>query len=144
MKRPETAAYIGKALQSLKEARIVAANELPDAAGRAAYLAAYHAAQAFVFDTTGKAAKTHRGVRAEFARLAPGEPRIERGLPAFLARAYSLKENADYGIGHAAGITIAEAKQAIETAARFVEVIARLLEWKHRSKSAAFRIMLQR
>jgi uncharacterized protein (UPF0332 family) len=52
MKRPETAAYLAKARQSLKEARVLVANDLPDAAGRAAYSAAYHAAQAFVFDKT--------------------------------------------------------------------------------------------
>ena len=51
MRRPETAAYIAKALQSLKEARIVVGNELPDAAGRAAYLAGYHAAQALIFSS---------------------------------------------------------------------------------------------
>jgi uncharacterized protein (UPF0332 family) len=128
MKRPETVAYIAKALQSLKEARIVAANELPDAAGRAAYLAAYHAAQASVFDATGKVAKTHNGVRSEFRRLTRADPRIERGLPTFLAQAYSLKENADYAVGHATGLTLAEAEQAIETATRFVDAIARLLE----------------
>jgi hypothetical protein len=30
VKRPETAAYVAKARQLLKEARIVAANDLPD------------------------------------------------------------------------------------------------------------------
>lgn len=45
MRRPETAAYLAKARQSLKEARIVAEVNLPEAAGRAAYLAAYHAAK---------------------------------------------------------------------------------------------------
>ena len=128
MKRPETAAYIAKARQSLKEARIVTANDLPDAAGRAAYLAVYHAAQAFIFDATGKVAKSHSGVRSEFARLARTEPRIERSFPTFLARAYSLKENADYAIGHKAGITIAEAEQAIEIATRFVDRIAQIIE----------------
>jgi|SRR5579872_3431417 uncharacterized protein (UPF0332 family) len=128
MKRPETAAYLAKARQSLKEARVPVANDLPDAAGRAVYLAAYHAAQAFVFDKTSNVAKTHSGVRSEFARLAKVEPCIERSFPTFLARAYSLKENADYAIGHNAGITIDEAKQAIEIAVRFVDGLAQLLE----------------
>jgi uncharacterized protein (UPF0332 family) len=121
-------AYIAKARQALKEARIVAANDLPDAAGRAAYLAAYHAAQAFMFDATGKVAKSHNGVRSEFARLARAEPRIDRSLPTFLAHAYSLKENADYAIGHQVGITVAEAEEAVEIATRFVDDIAKLFE----------------
>lgn len=58
MTQPEAVAYLAKAQQSLKEARIVASSELPDAAGRAAYLAAYHAAQSFIFEHTGKAAKS--------------------------------------------------------------------------------------
>jgi uncharacterized protein (UPF0332 family) len=76
---------------------------------------------------TGKAAKSHNGLRSEFARLALGEPRIERSFPTFLARAYSLKANADYAIGHESGVTVAEARQAIEIATRFVDEIADLL-----------------
>ena len=128
MNRPEAAAYIAKARLSLKEARVLAVNSFPDAAGRAAYLAAYHAAQAFVFNSTGKAAKSHNGLRSEFARLARAEPRIERSFPTFLARAYSLKAIADYAVGEEAGITVAEAEEAIEIATRFVDGIATLLQ----------------
>ena len=34
----------------------------PDEAGRAAYLAGLHAAKAFIFESTGKAIKSHKGV----------------------------------------------------------------------------------
>ena len=128
MNRPETAAYIAKARQSLKEASVLAVNDLADAAGRAAYLAAYHAAQAFVFDVTGKAAKTHNGVRSEFARLALDEPRIDRAFATFLARAYTLKENANYAIGVEAALSTSDAQQAIEGANRFVDEIAKILQ----------------
>ena len=128
MKRPETAAYIAKARQSLVEARVLAANDLAEAAGRAAYLAAYPAAQAFVFDATGKASKTQNGVRSEFARACRDEPRLDRSFATFLARAYTLKENADYAIGHSSGIAIGEAREAIEMARRFVDGVAYLLE----------------
>jgi uncharacterized protein (UPF0332 family) len=127
MKRPETVAYLAKAPQSLKEASIVLASDLCEAAGRAAYLAAYHAAQALIFDRTGRAAKTHRRVRSEFARVARDDPRIERAFIAFLARAYSLKETADHSIGHDARISAAEAKRAIEIATGFVEAMSNLL-----------------
>jgi uncharacterized protein (UPF0332 family) len=127
VKRPESTVYLTKARQLLREASIVVANDLPDAGGRAAYLAAFHAAQAFIFEVTGKAAKSHNGVRSEFARLAREEPRIDRRFPTFLARAYSFKENADYAIGHETGLTISEAKQATDIATRFVEDVERLL-----------------
>jgi uncharacterized protein (UPF0332 family) len=74
--RPEAVAYLTKARQSLNEARIVLANDLAEAAGRAAYLAAFHAAQAYIFDITGKAAKTHTGLRPNF-RVSP---RMTRAL----------------------------------------------------------------
>lgn len=127
MTRPESAAYLAKAQQALKEARIVIANELPEAAGRAAYLAAYHAAQAFIFEMTGKAAKSHNGVRSEFARLAKDDPRINPTFPSFLARAYNLKATADYAIGYDVGVSLSEAEQAFESAARFVEGVTRAL-----------------
>ena len=64
-----------------------------------------------------------RAARSEFARLAKEDRRIDRAFTAFLAQAYALKEIADYGVGPDAGVTIAEAKQAIETAERFVDCI---------------------
>jgi uncharacterized protein (UPF0332 family) len=42
---------------------------LADEAGRAAYLAGLHAAQALIFENTGKVIKRHRGVQRELARL---------------------------------------------------------------------------
>lgn len=127
MTQPETAAYLAKARQALKEARIVLANELSEAAGRAAYLAAFHAAQGFIFETTGKAAKSHNGVRSEFSRLTKDDPRVDPAFPKFLARAYSLKATADYAIGDDVGVSFAGAELAIESAAQFVEGVSRLL-----------------
>ena len=68
-------------------------------AGRNVYLAAFHAAQALIAERTGKDAKTHKGVHAQFARLTRNEPRLGRELRQFLARAYDMKSIADYGLG---------------------------------------------
>ncbi|MBM3550488.1 MAG: HEPN domain-containing protein [Alphaproteobacteria bacterium] len=127
MTQSETVAYLAKAQQALKEARIVADNDLAEAAGRAADLAAYHAAQAFIFERGGKAAKSHNGVRSEFARLARDEPRIDRRFVTFLARAYNLKATADYAIGADGCVSLSEAEQAIESAVEFVDGVSRLL-----------------
>ena len=115
MTEPEAKDYLDRARRLLKEARSVAAIELSEAAGRSAYLAAFHAAQAFIFDRTGKIAKTHTGVRSEFARLAKDDPGIDRAFPSFLARAYNLKTAADYAVGLEAAVTLDEAEEAIET-----------------------------
>lgn len=121
---PEIQAYLEKARQALHEARAVLAIGLMEAAGRAAYLAAYHAAQAFILDRTGKVAKTHSGVRSEFARLAKEEPQIDRSFLSFLAQAYTLKEIADYETGPGAVVPAERAAAAIETAERFLDCIA--------------------
>jgi uncharacterized protein (UPF0332 family) len=76
-------AYLEKARQSLSEARAIAEIRLYEAAGRAAYLAAYHAAQALILARTNKVAKTHSGVRSEFARIAKDDPMIDRKLASF-------------------------------------------------------------
>lgn len=95
MTKPESADYLNRARRILQQARAIAAIELPDVAGRTAYLAAYHAAQAFIFDRTGKVTKSHGGARGEFARLAKEDRRIDRAFTSFLAQAYTLKEVAD-------------------------------------------------
>jgi uncharacterized protein (UPF0332 family) len=54
--KPETADYLDKAQHCLAGAKTIAAAGLPDVAAREAYLAAYHAAEAYIFECTGKAA----------------------------------------------------------------------------------------
>jgi len=98
-----------------------------EAAGRAAYLAAYHTAQAFILTRTDKVAKTHSGVRSEFARIAKDDPRIERKLASFLAQAYNLKVVADYAFGSDIRLSRLEATEAIEGATRFVEAVENAL-----------------
>lgn len=126
---PEAADYLAKARQCLDDAKQVAAvTPLHHIVAREAYLAAYHAAEAYLFERTGRAAKTHRGVRSEFSRLARSEPRIGREFLTFLAEAYEYKSIADYGVGSAsASITAEDARTAIDTAARFISRLAELL-----------------
>ena len=124
----ETADYLAKAKATLADAQKIATLPLPHIAAREAYLAAFHAAEAYIFEHTEKAARTHRGVQAEFARLARAEPRIGRELVAFLGAAYQFKARADYAIGDTASpITAAEADAAISQASRFIDSVAALL-----------------
>jgi uncharacterized protein (UPF0332 family) len=125
--RPEAARYLEKARRLLQEAQSVAAIGLADAAGRAAYLAAFHAAQAIIFERTGGVVRTHRGVHARFAALAKGESKIAPELLRFLARAYNLKAVADYDTGPNAQVSIERALAAMETAERFVATVAEVI-----------------
>ena len=119
--------FLDKARQCLGDAALYQPI-VPRIAGREAYLAAFHAAEALIYERTGKIAKTHRGLRAQFARIAKDEPCIDRTLGDFLGRAYELKSLADYGTGTEASISIATATAAIETATRFVDCISGLLD----------------
>jgi len=124
---PEAAAYLAKARQCLSNARASLGFGLSNDAGRSAYLAAFHASQAFIFERTGKAAKTHQGVQSELHRLALNEPRLDKAFPPFLTQAYNLKAVADYETGANSAIPPERSAAAIETAARFVDCIAGLL-----------------
>lgn len=84
---PEATDYLGKARQCLASARAILAIKESNDAGRAAYLAAFHAAQDFIFEGTRKIAKTHRGLHSEFASLAKDDPRIDKSFPVFLTQA---------------------------------------------------------
>lgn len=122
---PEGRLYLVKARRLLTEARRTFEADLFELAARTAYLAAFHSDQAFIFDRTGKVAKTHAGVRSEFSRLARLEqPAIDRALPLFLARGYELKSIADYGVDPEATVTAADADDATAMAARFVQSMA--------------------
>ena len=124
---PEAERYLEKAQQCLSNARAELAISLSNDAGRNAYLAAFHAAQAFIFERTGKVAKTHRGVHSEFARLAKDEPNIDKSFPVFLTQAYNLKAVADYETGPGSFVPPERAATAIETAGLFIECITRVL-----------------
>ena len=125
---PEASAYLTKARQCLANAKASLGFGLSNDAGRGAYLAAYHASQAFIFEQTGKAAKTHQGVQSEFHRLARQEPRIDKEFPQFITKAYNLKAVADYETGPNSDVPKERSAEAIKTAARFVDCIAWLLE----------------
>lgn len=126
--KPEAAAFLRKAREFLAKAH----NQLEvmhynDEAGRAAYLAALHAAQALIFERTDKIIRRHRGVHNALRQLTKDEPRFDLDLSAFLGRAYNFKAAADYETGPNAEVTIEQAQQAIETATRFVAAIEDLL-----------------
>jgi len=126
--KPQTAAYLEKAHAFLDKARgLLDAHHWPDEAGRAAYLAGLHAALAFIFESTGKVIKRHSGVQREFARLMKDEPRFDVELRAFLPRTYNLKAIADYVTGPGSQVPDESAREAVQTARRFVERVTALI-----------------
>jgi uncharacterized protein (UPF0332 family) len=100
---------------------------LNEAAGRAAYLAGFHAAQALISERTGRAVKTHKGVHTEFQRLTKDDQGFPSELRAFLSHAYNLKALADYETNPDAEVSVEQATQAIEQARRFTVHLQSLL-----------------
>jgi uncharacterized protein (UPF0332 family) len=90
-------------------------------------MAAFHAAEALVVEKTGKAAKTHAGLRTEFARLVQGTDRIERWMTTFLANGFRFKSLSDYDVTQEDPITVANAQALIVEARKSVARVADLL-----------------
>lgn len=121
---PEAAEALATARQHLSDAKAIRGLQIAHVAAREAY----HAAEAFIHERTGRSVKTHTGLRTVFARLAKGEPRLDPAFSQFLANAYDLKSLADYADRPAARVSTEDADQAIEMADRFIGVVIALLE----------------
>ena len=125
--KDEAAEFLAKATEFLAKAAHALSGGWADEAGRAAYLAGLHAAQALVFERTDTVVKRHRGVQNALYRLTKDEPGFDPELRAFLGRAYNLKEIADYMTGPGAEISNERAEGAIATARRLIVAIGGLL-----------------
>ncbi len=123
---PEAEAFLDKSRECLEKAEGMLMR-WPDEAGRAAYLAGLHAAQALIVEKTGQIIKTHRGVQRELHRLTKDEVAFETSLRAFLGQAYNLKAIADYETGAASKVTPERAETTIAGARRFIEAIVALI-----------------
>jgi uncharacterized protein (UPF0332 family) len=124
---PEAARFLDKAERLLDQAVTMLRVELNDAAGRTGYLAGFHAAQAFIFERTGKILKTHRGVQTEFSRLTKDDPSFTAAQRIVLSQTYNLKAIADYQTGPGAEVSAEQAARAVENVRHFVGTIAAIL-----------------
>jgi uncharacterized protein (UPF0332 family) len=123
----QSGAFLEKSQELLDEADAIFGINRYEAAARAAYMAGLHAAQALIFETTGRIYKTHSGVNGEFSRLVRDDPRVDDPIRAFLGRTYNLKAIADYQTGPGSHISAESAREAIDTARRFVANVANLI-----------------
>jgi uncharacterized protein (UPF0332 family) len=117
---PEAAVFVEHANTILARATVMLNADLNEDAAQAAYLAAFHIAQAYIFERIGKVLKTHNGVHLGFARLTMGDHRTDAELRRFLPRAYEYKSVADYFSGPNPITAPEAAAEAIKTAHRFV------------------------
>ena len=124
---PQAERFLHNANDHLGRGQAMIAAGLNDDAGRAAYLAAFHAAQAIIFERTGKVYKSHKGVNIEFLRLTKNDPHFSPEQRGFLSKAYDFKAVADYDTGPIAEVSSQEAVDAVEAARKFVATVRRVL-----------------
>jgi len=125
--KPETEKFLDIAHNMLGRGLRMLEADLIEDAGRAAYLTAFHAAQALIHERENRTLKTHRGVQSEFSKLIRDDLSIPADLRGFVSRAYAFKTIADYDPLTSVLPTQEDARIAIETAGRFVEEILRLI-----------------
>lgn len=126
--RQPSARYLAKAEKLLGEAETMLRVGLNEAAGRSAYLAGFHAAQALIFERVGRALKTHSGVQTEFYRLIKNDLRFDESLRAFLSRAYNLKAIADYETGPDSEIPRERAEDSVRTCRSFLAQVGSIVK----------------
>ena len=119
--KAETAGYLARAHEDLGEARQIFRISLAKVAARSAYYAAFHAAEAYILEKSGKVVKTHKGVRTEFARLMRSGPDQRRSMTTFLAQAYRYKELSDYSTDPSEVVSLDDAEAVIASAAEFLQ-----------------------
>ena len=87
--KPETANCLERAREALADAKMIAAASIHRVAAREAYVAAFHAAEAYIFERRERVVKTHRGLRTLFSEIAKSDPGVPADFPQFLAEAVS-------------------------------------------------------
>jgi uncharacterized protein (UPF0332 family) len=124
---PEAGRFLAKARRHLDRGATMLGVGLNEDAGRAAYLAGFHAAQAFIFESAARVYKSHKGVQTEFLRLTKDDPRFNADHRIFLSQTYNLKAVADYETGPGVEVSVERAARALEAGNQFVSHIAELL-----------------
>lgn len=125
--KPETQAFLDKAKACLSFAETNLSVGLANDAGPNAHMAAFHAAQALIFERCGRSDKTHQGVQGEFGRLTKDDQTIPVEVRRFLSHAYELKALADYEIGPGSILPPGRAADALDRARVFVASVETVL-----------------
>jgi uncharacterized protein (UPF0332 family) len=120
--KQETADHLLAADRAMAKAIAQLSLPLHDEAGRHAYYAMSHAAHALVVERGFKPAKTHRGLRQLFARVAHTEPSAIHSLVSPLTSNYGLIWVADYDTTGSI-VSEATARAALADAVRFIAPI---------------------
>ena len=121
---PEQAALIQKARDSLRGARLLAADGLNDFAASRAYYAMFYVAEAFLLGE-GISFSMHGATIGEFGRRFARTGLVPAEYHRYLMDAHDQRAVGDYAIGP--GLTQAQAADQISHAEQFLELATRLI-----------------
>lgn len=121
---PEQIALLTKAGESLRAARLLVANALPDFAASRAYYTMFYVAEAFLLGE-GLSFSSHAAVISAFGRDFARTGRVPVEFHRYLISAQNLRNQGDYDIDSA--ITETDVNQLIAQAEQFLELAERLL-----------------
>ncbi len=122
---PEAEDLLAKAHRMLSYARTILDAGVAPVAAREAYMAAFHAAQALIFERQGDVPRTHSGVHGIFGLLAKDEPRLGPSYGKLLPAAYDFKTISDYDTEQS--IEPAQAEAAIRKAGELIAAVEAVL-----------------
>lgn len=120
----EIQAHLGRADASLQASRILLSSGLPNDAASRAYYAAFHAASALLL-AQNLTFSSHTGVLRAISLHFVKTERLDKSYGRDLNWLAELRQIADYG--ELRNVATPEARQAIDTADRFINQVQQLL-----------------
>ncbi len=120
-------AHLDKARQFVALAGTLLKKNYNENAAIDAYLAAYHAARAYILECRGEAPRIEEDVQAQFTNLVIIDPRVDEGCRSIFWSAEGITLGKARDLAEDAEITSAEAKNAVRQAAHFVEHIGSII-----------------
>ncbi len=116
---PEQVSLVRKAHDSLRAAKLLVANSLPDVAVSRAYYTMFYVVEAFLLGE-GLAFSSHSAVISAFGREFARTGRVPPEFHRYIIDAQDKRNQADYNID--SGITEAQANEQISRAEQFLEL----------------------
>jgi len=133
-RKRDIADLLGKAEDSLRAARVLLSEDLPDFAVSRGYYAMFYAVEALLL-TRGLSFSKHGGVAGAFGKEFIKSGELPRELHRYFRDAFRLRQAGDYSAGSV--VTKSEAKRVISQAAEFIKAIRRHIQEQEHSDGPA-------
>lgn len=117
----QTTAYLRKAAENLREARVLVKALLPGGTANRAYYTLFDCFWALLHTTGGPVPKTHTGAHTEFRRQFIKTGIFAESYSALISELFNLRQAGDYEVDFV--ISIDDAQVAVNQVAEFLETV---------------------